>query len=465
MTAGREDRPQRRPRDCRGGDLFVHFQDLRMTSKTSSPPRPLALSRRHWMLALGSLGITPLLGACGSGEGNAKIRVVNATQGLSALDAYLDTQSIASSVASASCSSYSGVDADTYTLGLRSAGSAVNSVESSLTLSEDSSTTVVVTGTQSALSSIVYTENESSPSSGYAKLRLINGLQTGNGVDVYITATSATSLDNQAAAISNVAENSTSSFCKVSTGTYSLWITGNGDTTDLRFYVASITLSNQGIDTLVLVPTNSTTLASVLRLPQQGSGTSYPSTLTRIRFVNAASASTSAQASLDGTAVSTAAIGGYGVSSYSQVTAGSRLVGFSIGGATVSNTLSLGAGNDMTVALTLDSSGAYTVVGFVDNNFPSTSSSKSKIRLVNLAPGAGSAQLTYNGGSLLADYTAVNSASSYASFTAGEYDFVISASGGSAQTLSSYTSVAGAVYSAFAFGASTVSKFTLRQDG
>lgn len=424
------------------------------------------LSRRSWLLALGSLGITPMLGACtGGADGSSRIRVINATQGLSALDAYLDTTSIASSVASAAASSYYGADPDTYTLGLRSAGGAVNSVESSITLSKETSTSVVVMGTQSALSTAIYTENESSPSSGYAKLRLINGLQTGDGVDVYITTTSTTSLDNQSAAISNVAESGTSSFSKVSKGTYSLWITGNGDTSDLRAYVASITLSDQGIDTFVLVPTNSTTLASVVRLPQQGSSTSYACTLARVRFVNAGSATASAQASLDGTAVSSATIGAYGVSSYSQVTAGSRLVGFSIGGTSVTSQMTLTAGTDMTVALALDSSGAYTVVGFTDNNFPATSSTKSKIRLVNLASTAGSAQLTYNGGSLLADYTAANSASSYTSFTAGEYDFVISASGGSSQTVASYTSVAGLVYTAFAFGASTVSKFTMRQDG
>lgn len=427
---------------------------------------PHALSRRSWLMALGSLGIAPVLTACGSGDdGSSKIRVINATQGLSALDAYLDTTSIASSVASAAASSYYGADPDTYTLGLRSAGGAVNSLESSLTLSKDTSTSVVVTGTQSALSTTLYTENESTPSSGYAKLRLINGLQTGDGVDVYITTTSTTSLDNQSAAISNVTEGGTSSFSKVSKGTYSLWITGNGDTSDLRAYVASITLSDQGIDTFVLIPTNSTTLASVLRLPQKGTSTTYACTLTRVRFVNAASASASAQATLDGTAVSSAAIGAYGVSSYSQVTAGSRLVGFTLSGSTVSSQMTLVAGDDMTVALALDSSGAYTVVSFVDNNFPSTSSTKSKIRLVNLAATAGSAQLTYNGGSLLADYTAANSASSYTSFTAGEYDFVISASGGSTQTVASYTSVAGVVYTAFAFGTSAVSKFTMRQDG
>src|SRR5450830_712390 len=423
---------------------------------------PQALSRRSWLMALGSLGIAPVLTACGNSDGSANIRVINATQGLSSLDAYLDTTSIASSVASVATSSYYGADPDTYTLGLRSAGGAVNSLESSITLSKDTYTSVVVTGTQSALTTTIYTENESDPSSGYAKLRVINGLQTGDEVDVYITTT--TSLDNQSAAISNVTEGGTSSFSKVSKGTYSLWVTGNGDTSDLRAYVASITLSDQGIDTFVLAPTNSTTLASVVRLPQKKTSTSYACTLTRVRFVNAASATASAQATLDGTAVSSAAIGAYGVSSYSQVTAGSRLVGFTLSGNSVSSQMTLVAGDDMTVALALDSSGAYTVVSFVDNNFPSTSSTKSKIRLVNLAATAGSAQLTYNGGSLLADYTAANSASSYSSFTAGEYDFVISASGGSTQTVASYTSVAGVVYTAFAFGTSAVSKFTMRQD-
>ena len=63
------------------------------------------LSRRSWLLALGSLGITPMLGACtGGADGSSRIRVINATQGLSALDAYLDTTSIASSVASAAAS-------------------------------------------------------------------------------------------------------------------------------------------------------------------------------------------------------------------------------------------------------------------------------------------------------------------------------------------------------------------------
>jgi len=352
-----------------------------------------------------------VLTACGSGDdGSSKIRVINATQGLSGLDAYLDTTSIASSVASVTASSYYGADPDTYTLGLRSAGGAVNSLESSLTLSKNTYTSVVVTGTQSALTTTIYTENESSPSSGYAKLRVINGLQTGSGVDVYITSTSTTSLNNQSAAISNVAEGGTSSFSKVSKGTYSLWVTGNGDTSDLRAYVASITLSDQGIDTFV--PGAHQQHHAGQRAATAPTGHQHGLRLHADpgAFCECCLASASASASLDGTAVSSAAIGAYGVSSYSQVTAGSRLVGFTISGNSVSSQMTLVAGDDMTVALALDSSGAYTVVSFVDNNFPSTSSTKSKIRLVNLAATAGSAQLTYNGGSLLADYTAANSA-------------------------------------------------------
>lgn len=423
-----------------------------------------ALSRRHCLLALTSLGASPWLTACGASDGSAKVRLVNATQGVTQLSAYLDTDTLASAVTAAAASSYHGADPDTYTLGVRSTGSAVNSVEASLTLAKDSYTTVVAMGTQSSLTTTVYTESESSPSSGYAKLRLINGLQIGDAVDVYVTSTTTTALSSETAAISNVTESSTSAFRSITKGTYSLWVTGYGDKTDLRAYVASITLADQGIETLVLAPTHSAKLADIVRLPQQNAATTLANTLTRVRFVNAAAAGTAATPTVDGSAATSSAIGGYGVSSYVQLTAGTRTVAFTAGGSSVSSSLTLSAGYDMTCALVLDSAGNLAIVSLTDDNFPATSSTKSKIRLVNLASAAGSAQLTYNGGSLLSDYTAARSASSYTSFTAGEYDFVVSASGGSSLTQASYTSAAQAVYSAFAFGTSSISKFTLLQD-
>lgn len=420
-------------------------------------------SRRAWFQALAGAALASLLAACGGGDkdGGASIRMVNATQSFASLEAYADDVSFASSLGLGQASGFTSVSSGSRTLKVRNTGGATNLLEQTQSLNGDGYYTAVAIGGENAISVSVYKEDESDPDSGYAKLRIFNAFTFGDGVDVYLTSESA-DLASESPVFSSVAKQSTAAFRSIAKGSYRLRVTTAGDRSEIRLDVSGFTVADKSIYTYVLVPTKSGTLANGLLLQQKSGATANTNTYARVKFVNGYSATASAQPTVNGTKTGSA-VGGYGVSSYALVKEGSQTLGFTVGTQSFTTSVAVAAGTDMTVAL--PPSGASTsVISTLDNNFPVSVSGKAKIRLFNLAQGAGSVQLSYNSGTTLVDYLDYGLVSGYTQFYAATYDFTATGGNGVSSTLSDYVAADGGVYTAFLFGNAGVEKFSIRRD-
>lgn len=417
-------------------------------------------SRRFALQALSALGVGTLLPGCGGGgssSSDASLRVVNALVSRNAIDVYEGSTLLFSGIAGGDASEGKDVGTTSLKFNVRTAGSSVNNLEQTVSLNQDHRTTVILTGPDSALGLGTFVENEDDPDGGYAKLRLINTLQTGDALDLYLTA-NVDDLSSQSPVLSNLGKGGTSGFRSLSKGTYRLRVTTSGDKNEVRLDIAQFVVGDKQVLTFLATPTGSGTLANGLSLVQGGSATRYANTSGRVRFANGMSASV--QVAVDGTPV--ANVGGWGASSYVSVGQGSRTFVFTSGSQTYSQQVDVTGGADMTIAIA-SQNGAISAASSKDDNLPSTTSTRFRMRLVNLAEGIGSAQLTFNSGTIIADYTAAGQFSAYREFTAGEYDFKVTA-GSLASTLSSQTVASGAVYTAFLFGSGSIASFALIRD-
>src|SRR4051794_12363252 len=95
----------------------------------------------RWLIA----GLAAALTACGGGLlGNqGRIRLVNATTGLGALDLLIDSGGAVSGVATATASDYVLRKADTYSLDIRQTGNAATLLTTTTTLAADKHQSVV----------------------------------------------------------------------------------------------------------------------------------------------------------------------------------------------------------------------------------------------------------------------------------------------------------------------------------
>jgi hypothetical protein len=425
-------------------------------------PSPISI-RRTFFMALASVALASILGACGGGDkdSGASIRLVNATQSFASLDAFVDDVSFAKELKIGQASNFTDVSSGSRTIKVRNTGGATNLLEQSQSLNGDGHYSVIAVGGENAISLSIYKEDESEPGSGYAKFRVFNASTFGDSVDVYLTSADA-DLASETPVFTGIAKQSTAAFRSIATGTYRLRITTAGDRSEVRLDVAQITVSEKAIYTYVLIPTKSGTLVNGLMLQQNGGASANTNTYARVKFVNGYSSTVSAQPIVDGQKLGSA-VGGYGVSSYALVKEGTPTLGFTAGGQTFTKSVTVTAGTDMTVAVTPN--GATTgIISTLDNNFPVASSGKSKVRLFNLAQGAGSVQLSYNSGTTLVDYLDFGLVSGYSQFYAATYDFTVTGGSGASLTLTDYVAADGGVYTAFVFGAAGMEKFSIRRD-
>lgn len=426
--------------------------------------RPLLqASRRAWFHSLAGVALASLLAACGGGDkdNGSNIRMVNATQSFSALEAFVDDVSFASSLGIGQASSFTGVSSGGRTIKVRNTGGATNLLEQSQSLNGDGYYTAVAVGGENTIAVSVYKEEESDPDSGYAKLRIFNAFSFGDGVDVYLTSETA-DMASESPVFSSITKQTIAAFRSVAKGTYRLRVTTAGDRSEIRLDVSGFTMSDKAIYTYVLIPTKSGTLANGLLLQQRAGATANTNTYARVKFVNGYSATASAQPTVNGTKTGSA-VGGYGVSSYALVKEGSQTLGFTVGTQSFTTPVTVTAGTDMTLALP-PSGSSPSVISTLDNNFPVSVSGKAKIRLFNLAQGSGSVQLSYNSGTTLVDYLDYGLVSGYTQFYAATYDFTATGGNGASSTLADYVAADGGVYTAFLFGSNGVEKFSIRRD-
>lgn len=318
---------------------------------------------------------------------SARIRVLNVSNGYDTLDLYstsggtdVETRQFAS-VSRGSATGYVALKADTYTLKFRRTGSAGNLLSLSTTLIEDRHVTYVAYGASSGFGVQALDDDVEAPSSGFTKLRVLNGT-TADKLDVYLTGAE-DALTDVAPAVSEVAAGTLGTLTTVSSGTYRLRITGSGSRTDVRIDVPSVSLASGGVLTMVLTESGGGVLVNALLLPQQGEPTRHDNTRARIR--GAVGLSTGAVATIsiaDTDIVNRRSARSYIGDAYTTLASGNAAVKITVDNVVIaSGTVALEPGRDYTLLVWDGGATAQTSL-IADDNLPSTSH-RAKLRMIN----------------------------------------------------------------------------------
>jgi hypothetical protein len=359
------------------------------------------------------------LQACGGAGNQGFVRLVNATSEYSSLDLYESSNSLASGLASRAAGDYVGQAPGSHTYNLKAGGASAISATTTDTATLGDHHTLVAYTSGGKLSTQILTDEESSPSSGTAKLRLFNTASADAGsVDIYVVNTACSSLGSSstAALASSVSglQGSYTEITATAAGTsYHVCVTAAGDKSDLRLDMANLTLTDQQIATLILTRSSGGVLLHGLLLNQQGSMKTALNTSARMRLAVGASNSATVTASANGTALGTN-MAAPAVTSYKLVTAGALAMNVTMGGAAVSaEGLTAEAGADLTLLVTGTAASTPTLIS--DDNAVSTSTAHpTKIRLVNGMTGTGSTAILTDDYNTIGDGALYGAASSYA---------------------------------------------------
>lgn len=329
------------------------------------------------------LGAGLVTAGCGgsSSEGDARVRLVNATDGIASVDFYADDDRIASDVGQATESRTVGLDAGSRSFEVRAAGSSTTEHAATYKVSKDESYTIVVYSAGDTHGSRLLGNDEDAPDSGESKLRVLNASTEAGDVDVYVTAADADLADATPAA-SGLGAGELSGYDRFDAGTWRIRVTGSGDTADVRLDLPAVTLASKAVRTLVLTRGGGGVLVHGLMLDQDGGVTALRNTAARVRLVAGAGSTGKVAATVAGTTLSSGTQSP-SIGAYKLVTAGTAAVAASLGGTALAPTsLTLTAGNDYTLLVTSSGSDGQATL-LTDDNRPPTGSGSANLRVVH----------------------------------------------------------------------------------
>jgi hypothetical protein len=348
----------------------------------------------RWLIA----GLVAALTACGGGLlGNqGRIRLLNATTGLGALDLQIDGATAISGVQTATGSDYVLKKAESYTLDILQSGSPASLLTTSTTLVADKHQTVVAYNSGGTMAASILDDEEGSPDKGKAKFRVFNtATASADQVDVYLITADCSSLGSSAAApIATGVSGLQTAYTSLSSSTtaYNVCITSAGDKTDVRLAIPSFMLTEKRIVTVILARGAGGYLMNAIVVDQQGAIAQALNSSARARA--ATSVPTAVDVAVNGTQIA-AGLPSPNVGPYVLVPAGPLTL--QVNGQDVAPVTALTAapGADITVLLT---GSTPTATLLADDNTPSSSTARPvKLRLVNGLNGTtGTATLTLN---------------------------------------------------------------------
>jgi len=333
------------------------------------------------------------LTACGGGGeekgADPRIRLLNLSTGYTALDMMTnldaetddDDETQATGVALYAVSEYATLDPDDYTVKVRRTGS--GSVLRSFAgeeLVEDTINTYVAYGEVGAFGALRIDDTQDEADAGENKLAIGN-VSSAGGLDVYLTDAS-TDLEDTTPVMASVGASMTS--FSTDSGTYRLRVTAAGDSADVRLDVASFSLADRGVGSLILTSTQGGMLANAVYMPQGGQPTRIINTKARVRGAVALANGANASIQVGGRSVLGSATAGVIGSRYTLLDAGSVPVTLTVNGTPVPvANLDLAAGADYTLLVWSNASGPQTSLLVDDNRLPSGGVGMTKLRLLN----------------------------------------------------------------------------------
>jgi Domain of unknown function (DUF4397) len=192
----------------------------------------------------GLLSLTAILSTgCGSSS-NGRVRVMNASPDESALDFTVAGKAVGTGVAYGTASNYVSVSSGSQQVQIEAPGSTTPLISPMVSLPSGNST-LIAANFSSSLTAVVLTDDDTAPTSGNIKLRLLNVSPSLGTADVYVVAPG-TNLSTVSPTVSSLAFERASSYLSLTAGTYEVFFTLPGskfpsiDSSPLTFTASQI---------------------------------------------------------------------------------------------------------------------------------------------------------------------------------------------------------------------------------
>jgi hypothetical protein len=168
--------------------------------------------------------------SAGTIAGSPKFRVMNASVEQPSLTFLLTTTTVASGLAYPNASAYTQQAEGGYTIHVEPAGSTATLINLPVVLQPDVSYTFIAAEAafaSPALAPIFLTDDNSAPSSGQMKLRVVNASPDVGNLDVYVVSPGK-NLQGMSPTVSNLGFQSASSYQSLAPGNYEIYFTAAG---------------------------------------------------------------------------------------------------------------------------------------------------------------------------------------------------------------------------------------------
>jgi Domain of unknown function (DUF4397) len=197
------------------------------------------------LLCLGTILLT--LG-CGGG-GATRFRMVNAVPDESNLDVLVDSTTVATNIAYGTSTNYQSVKSGSRQVQFEPSGTTTSLLQQSISFSSGSDSTLIASNFSSSISALVLADDNSAPSSGDFKLRVVNASPSLGTADVYIVAP-ATDLNTVSPTLSSLGFDSVSGYQSLTAGSYEVVLTPVGQKF-VAVNTGSLTFSSGQVRTFV----------------------------------------------------------------------------------------------------------------------------------------------------------------------------------------------------------------------
>ncbi len=180
------------------------------------------------LFGIAALALSTILFTTGCGnDARARVRVVHASPDAPNVDVLLDNKAVLTNVAYKAASAYLTIGAGQHTAKVNVAGTQTTVITESGVFAGKSDTTILAVDKVANIVGLVLTDNNTAPTSGNVKVRVIHAAPSAPAVDVYVTAPGA-DLNTATPAVANAAFKDVSAYLSVVAGSYQVRVTPTG---------------------------------------------------------------------------------------------------------------------------------------------------------------------------------------------------------------------------------------------
>jgi Domain of unknown function (DUF4397) len=360
---------------------------------------------------------TALLTACGSSNNNnssspVSLRFVNASRSAS-LTVSLNGTIQFSGVAAGSTTGYASVGSGEYTITVISASGSLASWTLTTGLGAGNQLTLFAYDRDGAVLASLVTEGATAPPSGYAMVQVSNLSPDSGALDVFLVSPGTTTLLGLTPTFSSAAYLANPAFTTLVVGTFDIVATATGNSSDVRFKLPSVAITNGQILTAAFTSTSGGALVNGVLMNQGGTVQFVPAANARVRAVSAlpVSGASLVAATVGGTALGSVFSPNPGT--YTLVPGGTSSYSITVSGTAIATlpAASFATGGDFTI-LVYGAAASPSVSIFTDNN-QVPAGSNANLRLVNAAVNVAGGLTLYDNNVQVASSVGYGNASSY----------------------------------------------------